>query len=112
MTNSAEGMTGAGYMVIWEFSVEPEARLAFERAYGQNGDWVQLFRQSPEYRGTQLLRDLERPGRYLTLDLWTSRDALREFKKANESAYQALDRQCERLTERELLVGEFEINDV
>jgi len=102
-------MAGAGYLVIWEFLVKREARLAFEETYGPEGAWVQLFRRSPEYIGTQLLRDLSRPGRYLTLDRWTSRNALVRFKHDHKSAYAELDQQCEALTEHEILLGEFEL---
>jgi heme-degrading monooxygenase HmoA len=96
------------YLVIWEFQVNPEAKLAFEQAYGPAGDWARLFSRSPDFRGTELLRDIDRPGRYLTFDHWTSRQALRQFKQAHQADYDALDRQCEALTRNESLLGEFE----
>ncbi len=96
------------YLVIWEFQVKPEARLAFEQAYGPAGDWARLFSQSSDYRGTQLLRDTNRPGRYLTFDQWTSREAFRQFKQAHQADYDAFDQQCEALTDNESLFGEFE----
>lgn len=104
---STDQTTLAAFVVIWEFSVEPEARPAFEKAYGPNGNWAQLFRHSSGYLGTHLLHDVERPGRYLTLDRWVSREAMLAFKQAHAAEYQALDRQCEALTKQELLVGEF-----
>jgi heme-degrading monooxygenase HmoA len=105
---SARPVADAGYLVIWEFLVKPEAQAAFEKAYGPEGDWARLFRQSREHFGTQLLRDLIRPGRYLTFDRWTSRDAFLQFKKFQHNAYAALDARCEALTHRETLIGEFE----
>jgi heme-degrading monooxygenase HmoA len=96
------------YVVIWEFQVNAEATLAFEQAYGPDGHWAHLFRQSPGFHGTQLLRDSDRPGRYLTLDHWTSRAALHQFKQAHQADYDAFDKQCESLTERESFFGEFE----
>lgn len=96
------------YFVLWEFQVRAEARLSFEAIYGPEGDWNQLFRRSPEYRGTQLFRDIERPGRYLTVDHWTFRDAFRHFKSAHQDDYDVLDQRCESLTDSELLLGEFE----
>ena len=95
------------FTAIWEFQVKPEAISAFEEIYGPNGAWGQLFRQSPDYRGTELIRDLDRPGRYLTLDYWTSREALRRLKQDLQVEYAALDKQCESLTEREVFVGDF-----
>jgi hypothetical protein len=70
--------------------------------------WAQLFRESPDYRGTELVRDLDHPGRYLTLDHWASREALHRFKQDYQSVYAALDKQCESLTEKEMFLGDFE----
>jgi quinol monooxygenase YgiN len=95
-------------LAIWEFQVKPESISAFEETYGPDGAWAQFFRQSPDYFGTELVRDLDHPGRYLTLDHWTSRKALHRFKQDHQSAYAALDKQCERLTERETFLGDFE----
>lgn len=96
------------YLVIWEFQVKPEAKLAFEQAYGPEGDWARLFSQSADYRGTQLLRDTNCPGRYLTLDRWTSRAAFHQFKQAHQADYDTFDQRCEALTDHESLIGEFE----
>ena len=95
------------YVAIWEFEIKPEERPKFESIYGPEGAWAQLFRESPEYRGTRLLHDITRPHRYLTLDYWTSREALQKFKQDYARLYAALDQQCEALTENEKLVGEF-----
>jgi quinol monooxygenase YgiN len=96
------------YLALWEFQVSPDSISAFEEIYGPDGSWAQLFRQSPDYLGTELLRDFNRPGRYLTLDRWTSSDALRRFKQDHHAAYSALDKQCESLTEKEMFLGDFE----
>jgi heme-degrading monooxygenase HmoA len=101
-------MNGARFTAVWEFQVKSEAVPAFESIYGPAGDWAQLFRQSPGYLGTELIRDFERPGRYLTLDHWTSREALRRLKQDLHAEYAALDQQCESLTEREVFLGHFE----
>lgn len=96
------------YLAIWEFEIKPESRAAFEEIYGPEGAWARLFRQSPDYRGTKLIRNLTRPGRYLTLDYWSSREAFHTFKQAHAAEYTTLDQQCENLTEHEAMVGEFE----
>jgi heme-degrading monooxygenase HmoA len=96
------------YLAIWEFEIKPESRAQFEEIYGPDGAWARLFRQSTDYRGTKFLRDLSRPGRYLTLDHWSSREAFHAFKQEHATEYATLDKHCESLTERETMVGEFE----
>ena len=96
------------YQALWEFQVKPDAISAFEATYGPDGAWAQLFHHSTDYLGTDLIRDLDHPERYLTIDRWTSREALHQFKHDHQSAYQELDLQCESLTEREFFLGEFE----
>ncbi len=96
------------YVALWEFQVKPESISAFEEAYCPDGAWAQLFRQSPHYLGTQLVRALNRPGRYLTLDHWTSHESLHHFKQDHQADYSALDKQCESLTEHEVFLGDFE----
>jgi heme-degrading monooxygenase HmoA len=56
--------------IVWEFVVKEEARGYFELAYGPGGAWSQLFARSPGFRGITVLRDIENPRRYLTVDLW------------------------------------------
>lgn len=101
-------MRAARFVTLWEFQARPQAVAAFEEIYGANGAWAQLFRQSPDFLGTELVRDPDRAGRYLTLDHWTSREALRRFKQDHHADYAALDKQCESLTAREVLLGDFE----
>jgi hypothetical protein len=96
------------YLAIWEFEIKPESLGQFEEIYGPGGAWARFFRQSPDYRGTKLLGDLGRPGRYFTLDYWSCREAFHAFKQAHATEYAALDQQCESLTKRETMVGEFE----
>ena len=100
-------MNNPGYVALWEFHIKPEAKSAFEEIYGPDGAWAQLFRRSPDYLGTKLIRDITRPGRYLTLDYWTSREAFHGFKQEHRTDYAALNLQCEALTAHEGMVGEF-----
>ena len=96
------------FTALWEFYVKPARISAFEEIYGPDGTWAELFRTSPDYLGTELIRDLDRPGRYLTLDHWTSYEALRRFKQDHHAEYAAFDKQCESLTEKEVCLGNFE----
>ena len=96
------------YVYIWSFEVVPENVAEFERVYGPDGEWGKLFTGASGYRSTALLRDRERPGRYLTVDTWESAAAFESFRAANAAAFEALDRACERFTSKESLVGQFE----
>ena len=58
----------------------------FERVYGPEGKRPE-FRSGRGYVGTELLRDLEIPGRYLLVDRWESRDAYNDFVAANREEY-------------------------
>jgi heme-degrading monooxygenase HmoA len=95
------------YVVVWAFRPRPGRELEFERAYGPGGSWVALFREASGYLGTDLLRAQDGSGRYLVLDRWQSRSAYEEFVAARRSAYEALDRACEALTQSEERVGDY-----
>ena len=60
------------FVVVWQFEIAEEKVAAFESAYSSEGSWAQLFGTSPEYRGTELLRDAYISGQYLTIDRWDS----------------------------------------
>jgi heme-degrading monooxygenase HmoA len=104
--------TGLGsfmFVVIWQFEILEEKVAAFEAAYGQEGSWAKLFRTSPDYLGTELLRDAYVPGSYATIDRWKSEDDFRAFRKEHDEAYEALDRECDLLTSRETRVGAYTV---
>ncbi len=97
------------FVVVWQFEIAEEKVAAFEAAYGAEGVWAQLFRTSPDYKGTELLRDAYVPGNYLTIDRWTSEQAFRAFRKDNDREYEVLDRQCDALTGKETRVGAYTV---
>ncbi len=80
----------------------------FERAYGPDGDWVRLFRRASGHLRTELLRDTDRPARYLTIDVWESRAAWERFRARWAAEYAALDARCGALTTRETQLGGFD----
>ena len=94
--------------ILWEYRVREEQRADFERHYGSQGTWAQLFRRNPGYRGTTLLRDPEDRGRYLTIDVWDAATSFQRFKKDFSAEYAAMDQQMEPLTESERHLGSFE----
>jgi heme-degrading monooxygenase HmoA len=95
------------FVIVWQFEVAEENVAAFEAAYGPDGSWAQLFRSSPGYQGTELLRDAYVPGSYLTIDRWSGEDAFRAFRKEHDSEYEKLDRACDALTARETRIGAY-----
>ncbi|HKD59591.1 MAG TPA: antibiotic biosynthesis monooxygenase [Terracidiphilus sp.] len=97
------------FVVVWQFEIAEEKIASFEAAYGPEGNWAKLFRSSPEYLGTELLRDAFVQGSYLTIDRWTSEEAFRCFRKQNDAAYEELDRECDALTSRETRIGAYQV---
>ncbi|MGA2170555.1 MAG: antibiotic biosynthesis monooxygenase [Terracidiphilus sp.] len=95
------------FVVVWQFEISEEKVSAFEAAYGPQGAWAQLFRTSPDYLGTELLRDAYIPLTYLTIDRWTSEDDFRAFRKAHDLEYESLDRSSDALTSRETRIGAY-----
>ena len=80
----------------------------FEGAYGADGDWAQFFRTGRGYVGTELLKDLEQPGRYLVIDRWESREAYNAFVAEHRDDYMRRVDESAFLYERELRFGTFE----
>lgn len=97
------------FVVVWQFEIAEEKAPAFEAAYGPDGAWAQLFRTSPNYLGTELLRDTYIPLTYLTIDRWASEDDFRAFRKDRDSEYESLDRSCDSLTSRETRIGAYTV---
>lgn len=95
------------FVVIWQFEIAEDKASVFEEAYGPDGDWAQLFRKSPDYLGTELLRDTYISGSYLTIDRWKSEEAFRAFRKDHDDEYETLDRTCDALTSREMRIGAY-----
>jgi heme-degrading monooxygenase HmoA len=95
------------FLILWQFDIADEKTGAFEAAYGAAGSWAQLFRNSPEYAGTELLKDAYVPGRYVTIDRWQSEEAFRAFRAQHDADYETLDRDCDSLTSAETRIGAF-----
>jgi heme-degrading monooxygenase HmoA len=102
-------MTSACYVYVWEFIVAPAQAAAFERAYGPDGEWVALFRRAPGYLGSDLLRDLARRDRFLTIDRWASRRDWEEFRRQFAGEYEVLDAKCAGWTISETEIGRFDL---
>jgi len=90
------------------FSYEVRDADDFERVYGPEGDWAQFFRGGRGYVGTELLRDVETPGRYLVVDRWDSAEAYNEFVATHREEYMARVDDTRFHYESELRFGTFE----
>jgi len=97
----------SGYVYVWAFRVAPSQREAFERAYGDAGEWTTLFAQADGYDSTTLLADRDVPGRYLTIDRWRDEASYRAFRLRFAEAYASLDQACEGLIEHEEALGSY-----
>jgi heme-degrading monooxygenase HmoA len=95
------------YVVIWEYQVKAERLAEFEEIYNAEGTWVQLFQKGTGYLGTELLRDSQQSGRYITIDRWVSSEAYNSFKANWQTEYKELDARCGNLTEHESFLGIF-----
>jgi heme-degrading monooxygenase HmoA len=93
---------------LWEFRVRPERAAEFENAYSPSGAWAALFAKSEGFLGTTLLRDVSAPGRYMTIDRWSSTAAQAAMHERHAAEYETLDRAFEALTESEIALGTFE----
>ncbi len=96
------------YVIIWKFAAKPGLEKKFEEAYGAHGVWAEFFRRGQGYLETELLRDMEAPGHYMTIDRWDSKAAYEAFRSRFAAEYSAIDRRCEALTQSETEIGAYE----
>jgi heme-degrading monooxygenase HmoA len=90
------------------FSYEVRDGAEFERAYGPEGDWASFFGGARGYIGTELLRDVESPGRYLVVDRWETADAYNAFANEHREEYMRRVDDTRFLYDQELRFGTFE----
>lgn len=98
------GPVTTSYVIVWEYRVPAERAADFERAYGPDGVWASLFRDQAGYLGTELVQGGE-AGVYVTIDRWTSEDAVERFMRAARVQYDRLDADLAALTVAERLVA-------
>ena len=96
------------FVTLWEFEVKPGSEELFERTYGPDGHWAELFRRDARYLGTRLLRDVDAERVFVTMDRWESRAAYEEFRERFAKEYGELDRECTGMMASEKHLGEYE----
>ncbi len=95
-------------MIALVFSYEVHDAPEFERAYGPEGEWAQFFRRGRGYVATELLRDVEAPGRYLVVDRWESADAYNAFVAEHREEHMSRVDETRFHYDSELRFGTFE----
>jgi heme-degrading monooxygenase HmoA len=80
----------------------------FEQVYGPDGDWARFFHTGRGFIGTELVRDVEHPDRYLVIDRWESREAYNDFIAAHRDEYLRMVDETAFHYDRELRLGTFE----
>lgn len=93
------------YRLVWEFDAKPERVADFEKIYAADGRWAAFFKQSPEYLGTELYKNVGTPTRFVAVDSWRSRTSYESFRKAKAADYAKLDEWCRVLLEHERMLG-------
>ena len=95
-------------MIALAFRYEARDADEFERVYGPEGDWAKFFGQGRGYIGSELLRDLEEPERYLVIDRWESADAYNAFLGEHDDEYLRRSEEARLYYVQELRFGTFE----
>jgi quinol monooxygenase YgiN len=95
------------YVILWEFEVAADKVSEFRSIYSPAGDWVQLFRLEPGFRGTEFLESEQNPTRFLTIDRWAHASDFAAFQRDFAEPYAALDARCEGLTLSERKLGAY-----
>jgi hypothetical protein len=98
-------------VVVWEYLAKPERVEEFESFYRLDGPWGELFRGSPAFISTTLMKDLRQPIRFMVADRWTSETVYEEFKRERAATWRALSERGRRLYDRETEVGRFDFLD-
>ena len=95
------------FIRIWYYNVPADAVPAFCAAYSSQGDWVELFAQAVGYLSTELYRDPDHSGHFLTIDRWRTEQDWHAFRARFGADYDALDARLAALaaTERSVLEG-------
>jgi quinol monooxygenase YgiN len=94
--------------IVWEFMARADKIKEFENYFADSGPWSALFRKNSGYHGTVLLRDLQIPRRYLTIDRWENAALHRAMRERYKLEFEELDRAGEAFTESEKHTGVFE----
>jgi len=100
------------YARVWEYKVQARDVDAFLTAYGASGAWAQLFARAEGYAGTRLFRDVDRAGRFLTVDRWADAASWEAFLGHWASDYRELDQRLRGLADGGEMIVEGSAEDI
>ena len=95
-------------VIVWEYMARPDRIDEFESLYRPDGPWVELFRKSPGFVSTTLMRDIRDANRFVIADRWNSEESYEAFKKDFATEYESLSARGERTHRAEHLIGRFD----
>jgi heme-degrading monooxygenase HmoA len=95
-------------VIVWEYMARPDRLDEFEALYRPDGPWVELFKRSPGFMSTTLMRDVNDAHRFVIADRWSSGESYEAFKREFAADFTALSERGERLHRAEHLIGRFE----
>src|SRR3989338_11073918 len=95
------------FLVIWKYEISEIFRQDFEKLYGKNGKWVQLFQTGEGYLETQLIKDVSGSNKYVTIDKWLSQGQYEKFLVENKEQFEIIDVEGENFTKSETKIGWF-----
>jgi heme-degrading monooxygenase HmoA len=95
-------------VIVSECTARPDRLEEFETVYGPDGAWVELFKNSPGFVSTTLMRDVRDRLRCTIADRWTSEASYEAFQQDFSTEYQPLSHRGERVHRAEHLVGMFD----
>ena len=90
---------------IWNFWVKKGKEDEFIKM--NHVDWPRLFRRSPGYTGTEILKKGDEPEVYITIDRWKSKEAFDDFLNNNRTDYDILGERHRELYEKAEHIGFF-----
>ena len=95
-------------LIALVFSYEVTEPAEFERSTGPRASGRSSSAPGAGYIGTELLRDVEHPDRYLVIDRWESREAYNAFVEAHRDEYMRRVDETAFHYDQELRFGTFE----
>ena len=95
-------------VIVWEYMARPERLEEFEGLYRPDGEWVELFKKSPGFVSTTLMRDTRDPNRFVIADRWMTEESYEAFKREFAGDFEKLTTRGERLHRAEHLIGHFD----
>ena len=95
------------FLIVWEYMARQDRLEEFQELYRADGPWVELFKRSPGFVSTTLMRDVRDPHRFVIADRWMSEESYEAFKQEFAADYRAMSERGERLHRAEHLIGRF-----